>query len=486
MDINQSRKLTGLRKLGYALGSIGQILPITFFNTYAFQYYVYTIGLDASLTSIGIFLGLIVFAISSPIFGVIIDNKTPTKFGKRRPFLLYAIPGLLILMTIAWIPPKCPIGNPFYLPTAIFFWLVSSGLDLNQGLVVSTYLSMLAEQTTDDKNRIEVANLQGLFSILATVFSTFIPMILQSSLVDPQNPHYSTYSGKFLVVLVPKIGFSLGLIASLIFILVYISTDENFLIDLNNIGVRKDSKTGSIKNTIRKITIPTKDPQFRLWMANTMTYNMSLRIFLTILIPFLTYVLLLKENEFVILLACILPFGVTGYIVWTRLIYQKGLKFAYKTTLLISFIFSLSTMIFLNEMNLQLKFILGIFILGLIIATLIGGFLYMNPIVSKLIDLAPDDVKLLIQKFSNFKETSIENNQNKYLETTNLSGAYFGAYIFSYNIAQAIANLILGLTLTGPNAKNPIIINLAIPIGGVFIIIAYFLLKPIKIPHYIE
>ncbi|MHA1340570.1 MAG: MFS transporter [Promethearchaeota archaeon] len=482
------RKLTGAKKWGYAIGALGQIFPITFFNTYAFQYYVYTIGLDASLTSVGIFLGLFVFALSSPVFGSLIDNKKPTKFGKRRPFLLLAIPGLIIFMTFAWTPPKCPIGEPFYIPTAIYFWLFSIGIDLNQGLVVSTYLSMLAEQSTDDENRVNVANLQGLFSILATVVSTFIPMILQSILEDPQNPHYTTPSGQFLTELVPIIGFGLGLIASLIFILVYFSTDENFLIETQNNIKQKNKKErskNSMKKTFQRILLPTKDPQFRLWMGNTISYNMSLRILITIMIPFLTYVLLLEESEFIVLLSAILPFAIIGFLLWTNLIHKKGLKYAYTITLISSAILSFITIIFLIDMDKNIKFIIGIINLGLIIATLVGGYLYMNPIVSKLIDLAPEKVRKLVEKYSNSNSENMDNSTvTPRNDSTKLSGAYFGAYIFSYNIAQAVANLILGLILTGDKAKNPTIITLTLPISGIFVLIAYLFLKPINIPHF--
>ena len=93
---------------------MGFTLPITFVNVYTFQFYVYTIGLDALLVSFGMFIGLIVFSFGAILFGVISDNKKPGKMGKRRSFLLLSLPRMIIFMILIWIPPKCPEGQTMY------------------------------------------------------------------------------------------------------------------------------------------------------------------------------------------------------------------------------------------------------------------------------------------------------------------------------------------------------------------------------------
>ena len=93
---------------------MGFTLPITFVNVYTFQFYVYTIGLDALLVSFGMFIGLIVFSFGAILFGVISDNKKPGKMGKRRSFLLLSLLRMIIFMILIWIPPKCPEGQTMY------------------------------------------------------------------------------------------------------------------------------------------------------------------------------------------------------------------------------------------------------------------------------------------------------------------------------------------------------------------------------------
>jgi Na+/melibiose symporter-like transporter len=445
---------------GYAIGALGQVLPISFFNTYAFQYYVYTVGLDPLLTSIGIFLGLFVFAVCSPIFGVLVDNRPVGKFGKRRPFIIASIPMLLILMVLAWTPPLCPPDNSYYWPTAIYFWVIAVMLDINQAMFVSTYLSMLAEQCTNDANRVKVASLQGLFFLLATVLSIFIPIILQAQLPDPQNPLWSTPSGAFLVRNLPIVGICFGLVGMLTFLTVFYSTDESFF--PKQTGPKPPRSPVHV--ILKQVFTPFADKNYRNWMGNTFFFNISLRILTIVLMPYLTFVLLLQENQFIGFVGAVIPFAGLGYLLWVRLIKKMGLKKSYGTALQVSIIISFLTAIFIIPMPTGLRLGLGVCILGVAIACLAGGYLFPNPIVSVLIDNAPEELRRRVT------------DQGK-----GISGAYFGLFIFTYNIAQAVANLILGFIFTGGNARNPTIIALGLPLAGVILVIAYWFLRRVAI-----
>ncbi len=84
--ITTPRELHGKRLFGYSLGDLGFTLPNMFTEVFIFQYYVYTINLNALLVSIGVTTQLIIGAIAAIIFGVIIDNKKPGKLGKDAHF----------------------------------------------------------------------------------------------------------------------------------------------------------------------------------------------------------------------------------------------------------------------------------------------------------------------------------------------------------------------------------------------------------------
>ena len=151
-DLIQLRELHGKRLWGYSLGNLGLTLPNMFTGVYQYQFYVYTVNLDSLLTSIGVSTQLIIGAFFAIIFGVIIDKKKPGKYGKRRPFLIFGLPIWFISTILIWFPPNCPIDNPFYLPTASFFWITSVVRSIFRALLYNVYTSMLPEQSQTSKN----------------------------------------------------------------------------------------------------------------------------------------------------------------------------------------------------------------------------------------------------------------------------------------------------------------------------------------------
>ena len=86
---SQPRELKGKRQIEFNLATVGLILPFALYSSYAYYYYTYVIGLDALLSSIGLVIGLLTYAIGSPMLGVLSDNRPFRKNGKRRPFLIY-------------------------------------------------------------------------------------------------------------------------------------------------------------------------------------------------------------------------------------------------------------------------------------------------------------------------------------------------------------------------------------------------------------
>jgi len=110
MTINiERRELHGKRLIGYASGNFGLSLVNIFTGTFIFQFYVYTINLSSILVSVGLIINSILIAIFAILSGVIVDNKKPTKRGKRKIFLIIGIPIWFLANIFLWLPPwYCP------------------------------------------------------------------------------------------------------------------------------------------------------------------------------------------------------------------------------------------------------------------------------------------------------------------------------------------------------------------------------------------
>ncbi|MFW9822916.1 MAG: MFS transporter, partial [Candidatus Thorarchaeota archaeon] len=269
------RELKGKRLLGYTLGNFGISMLNIFPGSFAFQFYVYTINLDPILASIGLSFNVFISAFFSIIFGVIIDNKKPGKLGKRRPFLLYALPFWVLSSIIIWFPPHAPQYNSLFLPTALYFWIVNATRALSGTLILNTYLSMLPEQSQTLKNRHEVASLRAFFMIIASVISLFLPLLVQSFLPDPQNAKHWQISGQIILNIIPLMGIILACFGvAAIFVIVY-SVDESFYKYYPNLKKERVN----LRETFKRMAQPAQDHKYRKLVLTGFFMNISGSIF---------------------------------------------------------------------------------------------------------------------------------------------------------------------------------------------------------------
>ena len=143
-SIEELRKLEGKRLYGYSSGVLGQILPATLINAYLSIFYIYVVGLDAFLVGVGTALGSILNGICAPMFGFISDRRKPTKLGKRRPYLLFGLPGLILAFILIWLPPLPQKGDSWNYGVAIFLWVINAICNFPGPWLFKKYLTVLS------------------------------------------------------------------------------------------------------------------------------------------------------------------------------------------------------------------------------------------------------------------------------------------------------------------------------------------------------
>jgi Na+/melibiose symporter-like transporter len=433
-----------------------------FSGSFVFQFYVYTINLDSVLASVGLFFNVIISAIFSIIFGVIIDNKKPGKYGKRRPFLLYALPFWIVSSIIIWFPPYAPENNTLFFPTAFYFWIVTGTRALSGTLIFNTYLSMLPEQSQTLANRHKVASLRAFFMIIASVISLFLPLLVQSLLPDPQNAEHWQTSGQIILKTIPVIGFiltSVGLIAVLI---VFFSVDESF--HTYNSNTKKEKVT--LKETFRRMAQPAKDHKYRNLVFTSFFMNISGSIFGFLLFPFQNFLLEFQQAEFLIYVIISLTGKLSWYVVWRFVIKRRSLVKSYSWALAFSAIVSFTDFLFLiSNLPYPIKILLYVVSFGTILGTSYSTPLFGIPLGASLIH-----------------EAAVKKNTSDVDETiTTISGSYYGFSMFVSSLGAAFFQIVIGLILTGANRGNPIIITILFGSQGFFYIIAISFLRRIKL-----
>lgn len=186
----------GIKKVtGYAFGEIGGELSWYLINTYLMLFYTDVVGLTAGAISIIMLIARLWDAINDPMMGLIAD-RTNTKWGKFRPYIMFIPPFLAIfnILTFTVFPlegtSKIIVCLISYIGVGMLYTAASTGYAslLNvisktaQGraklgaarnfgkAIASTVLSALAMPLILIFSKGDVANAQGFFWV-AVLFS---------------------------------------------------------------------------------------------------------------------------------------------------------------------------------------------------------------------------------------------------------------------------------------------------------------------------
>ncbi|MFW9783022.1 MAG: MFS transporter [Candidatus Heimdallarchaeota archaeon] len=459
------RELNGKRLFGYSMGDLGMSLANMFTGVYLFQYYVYTVNLNSLLVSIGVSTQLIISAIFAIIFGVIIDNKKPGRLGKRRPFLLIGLPIWFATTILIWLPPwKCPEGNQFFLPTALYFGGTILIRSIARSLLFNVYISMLPEQSQTQQNRESVASVRSAFSIIASIVALMLPLIIQSLLSDPKNAKWWTPSGQIVLFSIPIIGTCFAIFGLVSVLLIYFSVDESFH-DLNSEYYREKI---TILGRFRQMAIPLRDSNFLYVVIAGFFGGLSGKILGLLVFPFQTYVLEFTSFGFYTYVL-ISTFGKFGwYFFWIKMRKRNHILKSYSTTMVLAIIFSFAGSFFLMRF---LPFGVELALYIITWSTVLGS-MYSFPLFT-----IPLTAAIVHESAENSEEQDIDVAMSK------ISGSYYGLASFVRSMGPAVASLLVGIILSGPNETNPIVLILIWVMMGFFYLASLFVVRKIKVKH---
>ncbi|MHA1106006.1 MAG: MFS transporter [Promethearchaeota archaeon] len=461
MSIKSSpRELHGKRLYGYSLGDLGLSLPNMFTGTFIFQYYVYTVNLNALMVSVGVTAQFILGAITAIIFGVMIDNKKPGKLGKRRPFLLIGLPVWFITTILIWFPPLCPQDNSNYLPTAIFFWVVILTRTIFRSLLFNVYTSMLPEQSQTLKNREKIASIRSAFSIIASIFALLLPLIVQSILSDPTSVKWWEPSGKLILFYIPLISIIFIIFGSVCVIIIFFSVDESF--HKNNGSIEKIKITDAFKN----MRIPTMDKNFVKLMIAGFFIGISGKTVGLLVFPFQTYLMGFQSSEFFIYIFISIFGKFIWFFAWKKIMKRSNIINSYAICILLAVVAAVMDVLFLiSDLSYVIKLILYIVSWSTVLGSMYAYPLFSIPIMASLVHEAAE----------NNITSDVDESMAK------ISGSYYGLASFVRSMGPACASLFVGSILSGPNEESALAITFIFVSIGFFYLIAFILIKRITL-----
>ena len=165
-------------KIGYSFGYLGMVLATWTFSTYIFFFYATVIGLDPLW--IGLALGILGVwdMFNDPIMGHISD-KTKTRWGRRRPYIIFGTVPLVFTFILLW-------WNPFtdWFMIFLYFLLIMLIFEWMFTLVQLAYTSLFPELTSNIDERLEIAGYLEFFDIIALILGFVLSLVIVGILIE--------------------------------------------------------------------------------------------------------------------------------------------------------------------------------------------------------------------------------------------------------------------------------------------------------------
>ena len=165
----------------YGSGDLGFSLTSTIVAAYFAIFLTDVVGVSAKIAAIAIFVGRTWDYVNDPLFGYISD-RTRTRWGRRRPYLLFGPIPFAIVFTLMWWKP--PIQGDISL--AIYYAFIYVLYDASATMIYMPYFALTPEMTSDYDERTSLTSVRAFFSIFGSLLAFTIPLMIIGSF-SPEN-----------------------------------------------------------------------------------------------------------------------------------------------------------------------------------------------------------------------------------------------------------------------------------------------------------
>jgi len=295
-----SGKLSVKKKLMYGAGDIGFSLTSTIMAVYFLYFLVEVVGLRPGVAALPILIGKIWDFVNDPIFGYISD-RTRSRWGRRRPYLLFGALPLAFTFTMLWYKPG------FETTTALvaYYSVAYIIFEASATMLYMPYFALTPELTSDYDERTSLTSYRMFFSILGSLLAFTLPSIIV---------------GKFTPENAPKVllmGAIFGLVSALPMFLTFFGTEEREdLVDLEK---------PTLLESIRSVW---KNVPFRYGLGIFLATWISVDILQSSLLFYIKFVVQ-RESEEQLIMAMIFVIAMFALPIWNWVSNRWSKRYAY-------------------------------------------------------------------------------------------------------------------------------------------------------------
>lgn len=151
------------QKISYSLAALPAWLVAAVYQVWVFTFYFSAVGLPIQYIMVAFIIWSIWNAVNDPIIGFLSD-RTKTRWGRRRPYILVGTIPLAIIMTITWLPPTDNLTLCFvYLLVMLFAY------DTFETMIFVPHSCLFPELYTSVEERAEVNGYMIIFSVIGLI-----------------------------------------------------------------------------------------------------------------------------------------------------------------------------------------------------------------------------------------------------------------------------------------------------------------------------
>ena len=342
------------------MGQFADTVAYQGFTYLIFIFYFAVIGLDTWWITYA-FIGWSIWnALNDPLLGLLSD-RTKTKWGKRKPWVIVGTIPLAILMFLLFTPIQTSKEAAF-----IYFVVIIMIFDGIYTMVSLNHTSLFPEMYLDEKSRASVSRMRRLLTIVGLIVAVVLPTIF---IKDLTNKHGYPYTQSQFQITGAVLGV-IVLAGFLIFIKWGIKEKKEFQQDAY--------KTPNVFKAF-KYTLKNKSFIFYVVAALMTWYIYGL---LLPIVPFYgTYVLGIESGSLLLsaLLLVVFLMAIPGLYLWKFIGHRIGVRKGYMISML-CWAAALSPLYFVSD------FVSGVITFAIVGLGLAGSLYYIDLLVSDIVD----------------------------------------------------------------------------------------------------
>ncbi len=340
----------------YSLAGFSDVTLFQLFSFLIFTFYFTVVGLNVNYITIGFIIWSIWNALNDPFLGSLSD-KTSSKWGRRKPFIIAGMYPLLIINILLWTPPIA--GSQFAI--FLYFLIIIIVWEFFYTMWSVNQTALFPEMFRDHEERAKANTIVQFFQII----SLYVAFLLPSFFI-PQydNPAY------FINYMYAAIAVSIicGITAT-----IFIKFSIKERIEFSKDPEQAPSFFNSFKYTF-------KNKAFRAYVIANFTIWIAFSMIPTITPLYGSFVLGIKDSLILSLFLVLLFLSATVFIfIWKPVVTKLGPKKTFQVVLIV-FIITLLPFMFISDM---ISGFIAFFCLGIGIA---GTFSVQNVCTSQIID----------------------------------------------------------------------------------------------------